>query len=88
MSAEDVVGTMTHESVHVEYRNRRRIPYNTQYEEYRAAVREQIFRNSKNPNIQTRPTLEERRQIWENVKRDYHYLPQGKKPFGGSIANE
>ncbi|MBW4536112.1 MAG: hypothetical protein KME09_19430 [Pleurocapsa minor HA4230-MV1] len=82
-STEDVVGTIVHESTHVEYRHKKRIPYNTQYEEYRAAVRERIYRNSKNPYRQTRPTLEERRRIWEDVKRDYSYLQQGKNPFGG-----
>ena len=84
MNAEDVVGTMVHESVHVEYRNQRRIRYNTQYEEYRAFVREEIYRNSKDPTIQTRPTMRKRREIWEDVKRNYDFLPLGKNPFGGS----
>ena len=64
----------------MEYRNQRRTGNNSQYEEYRAFVREQIFRRSKKRGVQTRPSLEERRQIWEEVKRDYFNLPQGKYP--------
>ena len=87
-NVEDVVGTMVHESVHVEYRNRRRIPNNTQYEEYKAFVREEIYRRSKNPNVSTKLSLNERRILWETVKKRYPDLPQGKYPFGGSVTND
>lgn len=51
-------------------------------------MREEIYKNSKEPDIQTRPTLEERRKIWERVKNDYPTLQQGKYPFGGSVSND
>ena len=79
------VGTIVHESTHVEYRNQKRNSSNTQYEEYRAFVREELYNNSKNPHIQTRPTMEERLEFWETVKHSYPELPQGKNPFGDSI---
>ena len=85
MTPQDVVGTMVHESTHVDYRYRRRIKYNTQYEEYRAAVRERMYRRSLNPEIeQIRPPLRERRRIWQDVAENYSNLDEGKNPFGGS----
>lgn len=81
---EQAVGTMVHESTHIEYRHQKRRQYNSQYEEYRAFVREELYYRSKNPNKQTRPTMKKRRQIWEDVKERYPLLPQGKYPFGGN----
>ena len=83
-NAREAVGTMVHESTHVEYRYKKRIPNNTQYEEYRAAVREATYHRSNNPDKQSRPTLRERKRIWEQIKEDYSHLEQGKHPFGGS----
>ena len=85
MTPQYVVGTMVHESTHVDYRYRRRIKYNTQYEEYRAAVRERMYRRSLNPEIeQIRPPLRERRRIWQDVAENYSNLDEGKNPFRGS----
>ncbi|MGL6344636.1 MAG: hypothetical protein ACRC80_36490 [Waterburya sp.] len=84
VNADQAVGTIVHKSTHVDYRYKKGVPYNTQYEEYRAAVRETLYHRSKDSDIQTRPTLEERRVIWEDTRRDYSYLEQGKYPFGGS----
>ena len=82
LTAKDAVGTMVHESTHVDYRYGKGIKNNTRYEEYRAAVRERMYRRSANPNIeQTRPSLKERREIWEQVNRNYSNLEVGKNPF-------
>ena len=62
-NAKEAVGTIVHESTHVEYRYKKRIPNNTQYEEYRAAVREATYHRSNNHSKQSRPTLEERKRI-------------------------
>ena len=81
---DEAVGTMVHESTHVEYRHKKRRPYNSQYEEYRAFVREEIYHRSKDPDLTNRPSLEERQAIWQKILRLYPELPQGKYPFGGS----
>ena len=88
INTESAVGTMVHESIHIEYRYQKRIPYNSQYEEYRAFMREKLYYRSKNPNLSSRPTLQQRQAIWKQIKRLYPNLPQGKYPFGGSITNE
>ena len=52
---------MVHESTHVDFRMKKRIPNNTRYEEYRAFVREEMYKNSQDPGAsQIRPTLEKR----------------------------
>ena len=85
LNVDEAVATIVHESTHVEYRNKRRILRNTQYEEYRAFVREEIYRNSQNPHISTRPTMKERLDLWDLVLQLYPDLQIGKYPFGGSI---
>ena len=85
-SLADVVGTIVHESVHVEYRNKKKVAHNTQYEEYIAFVREEAYKNSKNPHIPTEPTVEDKLEIWEEVKYLYPDLEQGADPFGGYDA--
>ena len=76
----DVVTTLVHESTHVDYRYGRKIKNNTRYEEFRAFCRQHLY------EFNERPSLEERRQIWEfvNTDPDYKKLPQGKNPFEGN----
>ena len=53
---------------------------NTRYEEFRAFCRQHLY------EFNGRPSLEERRKIWEfvNTDPDYKKLPQGKNPFPGN----
>ena len=82
---ESVIGTMVHESVHVDFRFRKRIRNNTRYEEFRAFVREEMYRNSINSqSTQLRPTLQRRYEIWDEVNQRYPELDEGKYPFGGA----
>ena len=76
------VSTIVHESNHVDFRMRRRVKYNSQYEEFRGDVREEMYRNAADPELPVRPTLEKRYEIWEDIKKRYPELPLGKNPFG------
>lgn len=83
MSANDAVRTMVHESTHVDYRYGRGVS-NTKYEEFRAFCRDYLYKYGE------RPSLEERRAIWQRLNEDpdYQKLDDGRYPFGRGKSNE
>lgn len=72
-SAQAAVASLIHESSHVD-RHRRRIPQNTQYEEYVAFRREEFYKQGR------RPTFAQRADLWETAKEQYPELPTGCLP--------
>ncbi len=82
LNVKEVISTLVHESTHLDFRLGRGIKHNSQYEEYRAFCRQYLYEYG------TRPTLEERRKIWEFIKiePDYQKLPLGKNPFGVKLT--
>lgn len=76
-SPQEVVSTLVHEATHQD-RFFKGIPLGNQYEEYVA------FRNEAHFATGVRPSLAERQQIWQHVKRLYPELPEGRSPFGGN----
>jgi RHS repeat-associated protein len=70
----EAVSTLIHEASHMD-RAYRGIPQNPRYEEYIAFRREALY------NLGIKPTLQERKVIWENVNALYSDLPVGKSPF-------
>jgi hypothetical protein len=73
-SAKSAVSTLVHESSHID-RGLRGIPQTTRYEEYVAFRREFLYNKGR------RPTLQERRNIWQAVNELYTDLEVGKSPF-------
>jgi hypothetical protein len=71
----EAISTMVHESSHID-RHMRGIPQNTRYEEYRAFTRQFLYDEGR------KPTLSERKEIWEDINDLYQNLPAGKSPFG------
>lgn len=78
LNVKEVLSTLVHESTHIDFRLGKGIKHNSQYEEYRAFCRQYLY------EYNTRPSLTERRKIWEFIKiePDYQKLPLGKNPFG------
>jgi hypothetical protein len=76
-SADEVASSVVHEATH-QNRYFRDIPLGNQYEEYLSFRNEFLFEAGR------RPTLLERKSIWDNVQQWYPQLPQGKSPFGGA----
>ena len=74
-NAQEATSTIIHESTHVDYRLKKRIKTNSQYEEYRAACREFLYNNKR------RPSLKERQVLWDEVKERYPNLRIGKQPL-------
>jgi RHS repeat-associated protein len=73
-SVKNAVGNLVHEGVHAE----RFIKFgqaSTRYEEYLAYRRQLLF------SYERRPTLQERRELWDFVNQAYSDLPVGKSPF-------
>jgi hypothetical protein len=75
-SIKESVSTIVHESSHVR-RLERGVFESFLYEEFRAFRREALYLNEGK-----RPTLAERKVIWEEVKNLYPKLKEGKNPFG------
>lgn len=78
LNVKEVISTLVHESTHIDFRLGKGIKNNSQFEEYRAFCRQYLY------EYNTRPSLTERRKIWEFIKiePDYQKLPLGKNPFG------
>ena len=74
-SGEHAAMTLIHEGKHVE-RALGGFALGTRYEEYLAFRRELVAIHRR------KPTLEERRKLWEFVNQTYSHLPVGKSPFG------
>lgn len=74
-NAKQAASTIIHESTHVDYRLKKRIKTNSQYEEYRALCREFLY------NEKRRPTFRERKNLWNDVKERYPDLRIGKQPL-------
>jgi hypothetical protein len=75
LNAEEVISTMIHESVHVDFRLKKAIKSNSKYEEYKAACRSFLY------DIKRRPSFSERRQIWTDICELYPALDIYKTPF-------
>lgn len=75
-SAKDAVEYLVHEGVHAEKTARfGAFRMGTRYEEYLAFRRQLLF------NYGRKPTLQERRDIWDFINQEYSHLPVGKSPF-------
>lgn len=74
-SAKDAASTIVHEATH-QRRAYKGLLQKNRYEEYLAFRNEQWFERG------ARPTLSERRAIWESVNDLYPELPVGRNPFG------
>ena len=73
-SAQEAVSTLVHEALHIS-RYRRGFTIPTQYEEYLAYRREFLFSKER------RPSLLERKKLWDDVQSQYEHLPLGKSPI-------
>jgi hypothetical protein len=74
--AKSVVATICHESCHGRSLQLKR-QFGSQFDEFRAFTREFLFTNGR------RPTLQERKLIWNQVQRSYAEMPTEKNPFTG-----
>ena len=75
-SAEEAASTVVHEASH-QSAFFKGVPQNTQFAEYQAFRNESFFQTG------TRPSLQERLNIWNDIQELYPCLPQGRYPFGG-----
>jgi hypothetical protein len=73
-STKELIEYLIHEGVHAERKSV--MLGRTRYEEYLAFRRQLLYRDGR------RPTLSERRDLWEWINKVYD-LPVGKNPFGG-----
>jgi hypothetical protein len=75
-SGDDVASALVHEATH---QNRwfNGVKLGNQFEEYLAYKNEFLY------SALRRPSLTERRALWQQVQHDYAHLPQGRNPFGG-----
>jgi hypothetical protein len=74
-SAKEAVEYLVHEGVHAEKDALLGSRQATKYEEYLAFRRQLLFRYGR------KPTMEERREIWQFVNEAYSDLPTGQSPF-------
>ena len=74
--AKEAVATMVHETSHGRSLQLGR-PVGSQMDEFRAFTREFVFKEGR------RPTLLERRGIWQQIQRDYSDMPVERNPFTG-----
>jgi hypothetical protein len=75
---QDIGSSISHELTHAARVERFNVKP-SQYEEYRAFRSQSLYEQSG-----TRPTLEQRREIWGQVQQRYSDLPIGKNPFGSN----
>jgi hypothetical protein len=75
---QDIGSSISHELTHAARVERFNVKP-SQYEEYRAFRSQSLYEQGG-----TRPTLEQRKEIWGQVQQRYSDLPIGKNPFGGN----